>query len=377
MMTTEKKKTGLYIHIPFCKSKCNYCDFCSFSNMEKSERAEYITALKREIQSYKRDERYPISTVFFGGGTPSLLEPDEFLDIASALTEVFDFDGLEEYTVEVNPKTLTAEKLTAYRKCGVNRISIGVQSIHKNELKILGRIHTFEDFLTTYQMVKDAGFDNINIDIMYGIPEQTKKSFSQTLEAITSLCVPHISVYGLIIEDGTPFFRMRNSLALPNEDDEADMFFEASKYLKERGFSHYEISNYAKPGFRSRHNLIYWHNSEYIGIGLAAHSYLNGVRYSNTEKMSEYLSGEFSLYRSIETISSDDAAYEYAMLALRLVTGINLAEYRELFGVDFRIGREEKIAEFERLGLLTSSEEKIALTDKGFYLSNTILSELL
>ena len=220
---------GLYVHIPFCLKKCNYCDFCSFDNLESTARDAYIEALIREIKSYKREEKLKLNTVFFGGGTPSLLTPLEFSIIAAAIEESFDLAALEEWTLEANPKTLTREKLLAYRSAGVNRISIGLQSIHENEMKKLGRIHNLADFENALSLTRSAGIDNINVDLMFGIPEQTKESFNKTLDYVLSLGISHISLYGLIIEENTPFGRMRDKLTLPSEDTEADMYFLAAK----------------------------------------------------------------------------------------------------------------------------------------------------
>ena len=368
---------GLYVHIPFCVKKCAYCDFCSFEKISESSRKEYIEALKREITSYKKSAKISINTIFFGGGTPSLLAADEIKEIFFAINESFDLSLLSEFTVEANPKTLTEEKLLAYKEIGVNRISIGLQSIHENELKKLGRIHNFDDFQKSLKLVRTNGFDNINVDIMYGIPEQTKESFKKTLDYVSSLAIPHISVYGLIVEENTPFGKMGEKLILPTEDDEADMYEIALSELSSRGFSHYEISNYAKQGFESQHNLIYWRTDEYIGVGLAAHSFYQGERFSNTENLSEYLSESAEQYKTRAELSLEDKAYDFAMLALRLKEGLSLSEYREKFGKDFLFGKEEKINSFKKLGLLELEADRLSLTDKGFYVSNTILSELL
>ena len=368
---------GLYVHIPFCLKKCNYCDFCSFDNLENGTRDKYIEALIQEIKSYKREEKLKLNTVFFGGGTPSLLTPLEFSKIAAAIEESFDLGALEEWTLEANPKTLTREKLLAYRSAGVNRISIGLQSIHENEMKKLGRIHNLANFETALSLTRSVGIDNIKVDLMFGIPEQTKESFNKTLDYVLSLGISHISLYGLIIEENTPFGRMRDKLTLPSEDTEADMYFLAAKKLSDVGFSHYEISNYARPGFPSRHNLIYWRREEYIGVGLAAHSLFDGERFSNTEKLSEYLSQTAEQYRMKEKISPDDVAYEYVMLRLRLDEGFSLKEYEEKFAKSFLEGREEKLKNYEKLGLLRISRNRISLTERGFYLSNAILSDLL
>ena len=368
---------GLYVHIPFCIKKCNYCDFCSFSDIDKKTRAKYISKLIEEIKSYKRREKLSVDTVFFGGGTPSLLTASEFLSIYESIDDSFDISGLREFTLEANPKTVTGEKIATFKSCGVNRISIGLQSIHDNELKILGRIHSFDDFKEAYNIVLESGISNINVDVMYGIPEQTYDSFKNTLEAVVKMKPTHISAYGLILEEKTKFWNMRDSLDLPDEDAECDMYELACTYLASCGYSHYEISNYALFGMSSQHNLKYWHNEEYIGVGVAAYSCFNGKRYGNSSKLSEYLSENSRQYLSEEVISLSDKKYEYAMLALRLSDGILLSEYEKLFDVSFLFGREEKIIRYINAGYMTHSFGRIALTEKGFYISNTILTDLL
>lgn len=368
---------GLYVHIPFCLKKCNYCDFCSFDGLCDKEKEQYVSALTKEIKSYKREPKISVNTVFFGGGTPSLLTQSQFENIYEAIKDSFDISGLAEFTVEANPKTLTAEKLSMYKKAGVSRISIGLQSIHQNELKILGRIHNFEDFLTSFNMARELGFDNINVDIMYGIPNQSKESFIKTLDAVTALGAEHISVYGLIIEENTVFADKLNELNLPSEDDEADMYDKAVAFLNSKGYCHYEISNYAKPGFESKHNLTYWRDLEYIGVGINAYSYFEGYRYGNTGIMSEYFSDNMEKYRAKEHITKKDMAYEYAMLRLRLSEGLSLCEYKERYGYDLLSEKREIISKYSRLGYIKITDDRLALTDKGFYISNSIITDLL
>ena len=374
-MTTDK--IGLYLHIPFCIKKCNYCDFSSFANTDSGTRDGYISSLVREIYSYKREEKISVNSVFFGGGTPSLLELSEFEKIHRAIDETFDLSEDCEYTLEANPKTLTADKLKAYRECGVNRISIGMQSIHENELKILGRIHNFRDFVEAYNMVSASGIDNINVDVMYSIPEQTADSFQKTLLALSSLEPKHISAYSLIIEENTPFFRMRKTLPLPTETQEDEMYSFLCEYLSLCGYNHYEISNYAKRGFESRHNLKYWRAEEYIGLGLSAYSYFNSRRYGNTENLKEYLSKEEKNCIYDEYIDEKNAEYEYAMLRLRLSEGFSLLDYEYRFGKSFLVGRRDKIDKYIRMGYMKLQGDRISFTERGFYVSNTILSDLL
>ena len=371
-MTT--KNIGLYVHIPFCKRKCNYCDFCSFAAGDE-ERSKYVDALIRDIESY-RGLGVGLDTVFFGGGTPSLLTPGEFIKVCAAIKDSFKFSSDTEFTVEANPATVDLAKLLAYRESGVNRISLGLQSIHENELKILGRIHSYDEFLTTFGLCRDAGFDNINIDLMYAFPEQTLTSLRKTVDEVISLSPEHISLYGLILEEGTPLYKMRDNLVFPDEDTELSMYRLVTERLADSGYSHYEISNYAKPGRESRHNLKYWRDEEYIGVGLSAYSYFRGERYGKCADMAAYLEDPAAKAYS-ERINSSEEKKEYIMLALRLAEGLSFADYRGRFSEDFRCGREQLISDYERLSLLRVTDAGISLTEEGFYVSNTIISSLM
>lgn len=365
---------GLYVHVPFCIKKCNYCDFCSFAGYGEAEYEAYTDALITEIYEYKKVSAIRVDTIFFGGGTPSLLPIKYFERIVLAIKEAFDVSALSEFTLEVNPKTLDREKCIAYKALGVNRISIGLQSVHETEMKTLGRVHTLSDFDESYALAEEY-FSSVSVDLMYGIPHQTMKSFESTLRYVIEKAPEHISVYGLIIEEGTPFYEMKTSLPLPSEDDECDMYAMAAELLADNGYLHYEISNYSKCGYSCRHNLKYWHDEEYIGVGPAAASYFGRKRYVNTESFSEYLTKDFTKYRRMESVP--DEKYEYSMLRLRLREGILLEEYKSRFGEDFTKGREEKISEYEKLGYLSTHDGRIHFTENGFYISNYLLSELL
>ncbi len=371
----ETKAKGLYVHIPFCVRKCNYCDFASESAPE-SKVNKYIDKLISEIELYSGEQKIKVDTVFFGGGTPSLLSPDKFHKIVDAISKSFDLSALSEFTVEVNPATLNDDKIKAYKRAGVNRISIGVQSIHENELKKLGRIHNYPDFKHTHLELREAGFSNISFDLMYGIPYQTQDSFKETLKTVIALSPEHISAYGLIVEEGTPFYEEGKKLALPSEDEEYAMYCDAHDMLAKAGYNHYEISNYAKPGFECKHNLKYWRDEEYIGVGLAAHSYFNGKRYGNTDSFDEYFNSYLPNYNR-ESCENPKDPFEYAMLALRLSEGFSLSEYERMFGEKFASGKERKLKAFVDGGLLLVNGDRICLTPKGFYVSNSIMSELL
>ncbi len=373
----KAKPIGLYVHIPFCKKKCNYCDFCSYPNLENKIRDAYISRLTKEILGYKREEKIPVDTVFFGGGTPSLLTPFEFFKICDAIGEVFEISENAEFTVEVNPKTVSAEKLSAYVSRGVNRVSIGIQSIHENELKMLGRIHDFDEFVEAYDTVLSSGINNVSVDIMYGIPEQTKESFKETINKILSLNPNHVSVYGLILEENTQFWKNKDNLSFPSEDDECDMYYLAADLFRKAGYSHYEISNYAKPGCESRHNMKYWKTADFIGVGVSAYSFFERRRYGNPSDISEYISLDLKQYSTVKKTSLSDLAFEYVMLGLRTADGISISEYKRLFGTDFMSERKEKIEKYIENGYMSACGDRIALTEKGFYVSNTILVDLL
>ena len=371
----KAKPIGIYLHIPFCIRKCNYCDFCSLPGCTQDFISDYTDAIIREIRGYS-GKGILVDTVFFGGGTPTLLSGEEHKRIMKALAETFEILPGAEITMEANPKTLTKKSLSEYIASGVNRISLGLQSIHENELKMLGRIHTFEDFFASYKLCRECGISNINIDLMYGIPEQTEASFDQTLKAVLALSPEHISVYGLIVEEGTRFYDERDALNLPDEDTEKNMYLSAVRALTDAGYAHYEISNYARPGKKSRHNLKYWRDEEYLGFGAAAYSYFDGVRFGNTDSVTDYIAGG-NIRAYSEKTSGEDIAFEFAMLALRLDEGISEKEYQNRFGTSFYDGRSELIDKYSDAGLIRRSNGRISLTDEGFYLSNTILSEIL
>ena len=355
--------------------KCAYCDFASYSGRDNGDIDKYILALTDEIRSYHREEKIRLDTVYFGGGTPSLLSPLQLETILNEVRLTFDVLPDAEITMEMNPGTVSLVNLAGYRALGVNRASLGIQSFSENELKKLGRIHSPEDAHAAFSMLRDAGFDNISVDLMYGIPHQTVDSLTKTLDLVLALNPEHISAYGLIIEEGTPFFDLQNSLPLPDDDTECDMYYLISGRLSEEGYIHYEISNYSKPGYSSRHNLKYWRDEEYFGVGVSAYSYFDGARFGNTRSLAEYLSGVRCVDR--ELVDRKGQMYEYAMMRLRLREGISLSEYESLFGVSFISGREKLIKDYSDLGLLTLLGDRLAFTERGFYVSNTLLANLL
>ncbi len=372
-MTTDS--IGVYVHVPYCVRKCSYCDFCSFPPDSAPDRRAYIDALLQEMDLY-RDRKLVVDTVFFGGGTPSLLTPDELSKILSHIREVFCVAPDAEITLEANPGTVTRESMHSIVKAGVNRVSLGLQSVHENEMKILGRIHNYDDFLTAYAIVRELGIDNINVDLMYAIPSQTLESLSETVDRVLSLSPEHVSLYSLILEEGTPLCDRRDSLELPDEDTEIAMYSLVTDKLRRAGYLHYEISNYARPGRESRHNLRYWRGGRYLGFGISAYSYFDGVRFGNTRDPELYLSGKGIAVDS-EVIDSEREAYEYVMLGLRLGEGISLTDYRARFGRDFLDGRRESIDRLTAMGYAMQNGDRLQLTERGFYVNNAILTELI
>ena len=367
---------GVYLHVPFCLSKCPYCDFCSFPGSNGEDREHYVRAVLREIAE-RVFPRRTVTSVFFGGGTPSLLTVRQFDALLFALSSRYPISSDTEITFEMNPATADRKKLRGLRALGFNRVSIGCQSISDDELCALGRAHAAEEIFEAYEDALAAGFTNINLDLMYGIPRQTVGSFRETLKTVISMVPTHISAYGLILEEGTPFFARKDELELPDEDAEADMYALASSMLRAEGYRHYEISNYARPGYECRHNLLYWRQGEYAAYGLSASSHIKGVRRTNTRDLSRYLADPAAATEEETVIKDADAAYEYIMLALRLADGVDEAYYRRRFGRSFSRSYADKLAPWFRRGLLVSDGKRTALTDGGLYLCSALLRELL
>ena len=367
------KPLEIYIHIPFCISKCKYCDFQSAPSCPK-ERSDYIESLCEKIRSYEDFAKaYGVVSIFIGGGTPSILEASQMKEIFDAVYEVFQVSDDAEITVEMNPGTVIFEKLMTYRECGVNRLSIGLQSVNNNELKTLGRIHTYEEFLATYSMARDAGFENINIDLISAIPHQTVESWKETLETVVALKPEHISAYSLIIEEGTPFYERygegEHDDELPSEEDERQMYHDTREILASYGYDRYEISNYAKPGFECRHNLGYWSRTEYLGIGVGAASLIGNERWAQGMSLDEEL--------EVEELSRENEMEEFMFLGLRKIKGVSLVEFEEAFGVPMREVYGDVLDEMCDKGLLKIEDEIVRLTEAGIDVSNYVMSEFL
>ncbi|MGL6198466.1 MAG: radical SAM family heme chaperone HemW [Lachnospiraceae bacterium] len=379
-----KQKLELYIHIPFCIKKCAYCDFLSETSVPE-ERAQYVHRLVREIESYRElAAQYEISTIFIGGGTPSVLTAAQTEDIFNALSDVFIIGNDAEITTEVNPGTLTAEKLECYRRVGINRLSIGLQSVNDEELINLGRIHTYNTFLQTYRAARVAGFQNINIDLISAIPGQTLASWKKTLETIIQLNPQpeHISAYSLIIEEGTPFYQLyqqpsaENPLQLPDEDEERLIYGVTKSLLNAAGYERYEISNYASPGYECRHNLGYWERKEYLGLGLGASSLMNNQRFSNPADMTEYLT-DAELTRNRQELSRQECVEEFMFLGLRKMKGISKDDFCRQFDCAIEAVYGDVINELKQEQLITGQGEYLKLTERGIDVSNYVFTKLL
>ena len=364
---------GLYIHIPFCARKCKYCDFVSYT--DKADFFDvYVEKLLDEANEYKYTK---VDTVFIGGGTPSVLSAKQLKILLDGINSVFCLSENCEFTIEANPKTLDEEKLTVLKQSRVNRLSIGIQSFNDEELKAIGRIHNAKTAYNTVELIKENGFDNFNLDLMLNLPNQTNESLLKTLETAISLNPSHISCYSLILEKNTPLFEEyeNGKFQMTSDDYDRELYTLAKNILSQNGFEQYEISNFAKKGFKSRHNLKYWNCDEYIGLGVAAHSYLNGIRFYNTSELQEYLNG---FYHKEETVlSNKDKISEYIIMRLRLTDGISSSEFKKRFNVDFYESYKSLIDKFINTGFMKYESSSYKLTDKGFDVSNSIMCEFI
>lgn len=364
-----KKPLELYIHIPFCIRKCAYCDFLSAPAAPEVQEA-YVGQLLQEIAASKKlSEDYEAVTVFFGGGTPGILKGELLCSILRALRDRFSVREDAEITVEANPGTVNRDKLVQYREAGVNRISLGLQSADNQELKLLGRIHTWEQFLESFQLARETGFRNINVDLMSALPGQTTESVHRTLERVLALSPEHISAYSLILEEGTPFHKRYegHSELLPSEEEERQMYYDTRDRLCACGYEHYEISNFAKPGYACRHNLGYWERTDYKGFGLGAASLLKNVRHTNQTDLTEYLKGNFA--GTEDPLTEQAVREEYFFLGLRKMEGVEPGRYREHY--------EERIQRLQAQQLLEEKDGRIRLTERGTDVSNYVMAQFL
>ena len=374
------EKLSIYIHVPFCVRKCEYCDFYSLCDL--SLRDDYVEALIAQIKDFRSEAKNKlVDTIYFGGGTPSLLTGEEILRILKAVRSVFRVSDDAEITMEANPGTLDPEKLSAYHTAGVNRLSLGLQSADPRELKRLGRIHTREEFENSFLLARLEGFQNINVDIMYAIPNQTEQTLSATLDYVIALDPDHISFYGLKIEPETPFGRDENiEASLPVEDTQADMYLNSAQKLEEAGFLQYEISNFSKPGFECRHNVKNWKCQDYIGFGPAAHSLFEGTRFSYKKEIRSFIADPLqrgNLIDVFEEQTEEDIAKQFVMLGFRLRLGIDVEEYAARFNDDFEARYLEKMTPFIEKQYILPTKTGYRLSRQGLLISNYILSELI
>lgn len=385
----KKDKLGVYIHIPFCVKKCAYCDFLSMPAKEEKQE-EYVQKLIEEIRSFRAfAENYEVDTVFIGGGTPSILREGQIAKIMEALHQTFLVVSQAEITLEGNPGTLNREKLLEYKKAGINRLSIGLQSVHEKELKLLGRIHSYEEFLENYEKAKKAGFDNINIDLMFGLPGQSPADFLKSLETVAALSPAHISAYGLIIEEGTLFYerykeeeRLRDKglspSLLPGEEEEREMYEDTKKILEKNGYIHYEISNYAKPGFFCRHNCKYWQRKPYLGLGVGAASFIEEKRVCNPAAFEEYGAGILSeRIKKASRLSKQERIEEFLFLGLRLQEGVSLKEFQRQFGKQIEEIYGKELTKLKREELIQIVQNRLSLTERGIDVSNYVFASFI
>lgn len=379
-----RQPISLYLHIPFCVKKCHYCDFLSFPGCSLSRQAEYVDAMIQEIHAYREAaEDYEVKTIFLGGGTPSLLEKELVERLFHELYSVWRAAPETEITIEANPGTLSREKLIGYHMIGINRLSLGLQSTITQELATIGRIHNYEQFLANYYLAREAGFDNINIDIMSALPGQTLISYGKTLERILKLQPEHISSYSLILEEGTDFWENAEiERTLPSEQTERIMYHYTKKCLQNAGYERYEISNYAKPGYACLHNQVYWTGGEYLGLGLGAASYWKGARFSNTPDMEEYMENCSRARitenrKEIVTATQKSRMEEYMFLGLRMIRGVSIREFERRFGIPMNRIYGTVIRSYIGQGLLKIEQDRLMLTERGIDVSNSVMADFL
>lgn len=382
----NKKELGIYIHIPFCKSKCYYCDFISYPNKINLAK-DYINAVKKEICQFDFSN-YDVTTIYIGGGTPSYINENEISEILEIIKNKIKENKTKfkdiEITIEVNQGTVTLEKLKIYKKAGINRLSIGLQSTHDRLLQEIGRIHNYSEFLDTYKMTEAVGFNNINVDLMIALPNQTIKDIKESLEDIIKLNPNHISVYSLIIEEGTVIEKKLNQgkITLPEDEEERRMYWFVKDFLELNGYNHYEISNFAKSGCESKHNLNCWNQEEYIGFGISAHSYINNIRFGNQENLEQYIKNinEDKLQKNIkveEKQTKEDQEKEFMMLGFRKIEGVNIAKFKEKFIENPLFLYNKELERLANQGLIEVDLNYIRLTNKGLDLANMVFEEFI
>ncbi len=375
------KELGIYVHIPFCKQKCYYCDFISYANKEEKTK-EYVKCIQKEIEieskKYSKDE-YEITTIYLGGGTPSYISALYIENIINVIKLNYNVKDNAEITIEINPGTVNEEKILIYEKIGINRVSIGLQTTNDKLLKQIGRIHTYEEFLNCYKLVSKSKIDNINVDLMLALPNQTIEDLEESLQKVIKLKPNHISLYSLILEEGTKLEKMvsENIVKLPEEDMEREMYWKTKRILEKNGYNHYEISNFAKEGYKSKHNMNCWSQKEYLGFGVAAHSYVNRKRYCNINNIEEYVSnikkGKIENNRTVCEIQNKiDEQKEFMMLGLRKIDGIDIQEFKNKFVENPIYVFHKELEKLVNEDLVEIDLDKIKLTNKGLDFANLV-----
>lgn len=378
----ELKQLSIYIHIPFCKKKCLYCDFPSFSGCENIYE-DYVNSLVSELVDNSREySEFEIATIFIGGGTPTVLPPKQLGRILDAVLNKFNVRNDAEITIEANPGTVNAQIFKELRSMYINRLSFGVQAWQNSLLKSLGRIHDNETFVRNFNEARNVGFKNISCDLMFSLPNQTLSHWEETLEKIMRLNPEHISAYSLIIEDGTPFKEMYEKGMFKATDEVLDreMYYLAKEMLKDKGYNQYEISNFAKQDFESRHNIVYWKTEEYLGFGLGAHSYVGGERFHNTYAMADYINAKGNIVKlreEIEILSKEEKMEEFMFMGLRMTNGISISEFKKRFNTDVKDIFKDSVEYLVDQKLLYINNDRLALTDKGIDISNFVFEKFI
>ncbi len=373
------KKLGIYVHIPFCRQKCSYCDFYSVNWNDELEN-KYVEAVLNEIKGYKDrlNGQYVADSVYFGGGTPTIIKPESLYKIMEALRDLMEVNKNSEISMEANPNTLTFEKLREYREIGINRLSIGVQSLNDDILKKIGRVHDSRQAIESIDRAKSAGFSNINTDVMFNIPGQEVSDIEDTISRLIERNIEHISFYSLKLEKGTPMYALEknNKIVMPDEEYEREMYYAGRSLMERKNLLQYEISNFSKKGFECRHNLKYWSQDEYIGLGPSAHSFMDGVRYSNPADLKMYCVSGFNRIVH-ERMNYEDLMFEYIMLRLRLSEGVDIHEFNSRFSTDFIKIYQEQISHLGKNNLIELSDGHIKLTEKGMDISNYVFEKFM
>lgn len=380
-MIKNKKELELYFHIPFCVQKCSYCDFLSAPATKQTQQRYMEALLKETVGRSEEYAEYVVVSIFIGGGTPSVVEPEWIERLMETVYGCYQVAGEAEITMEANPGTVKAEQLQRYRKAGINRLSIGLQSALEEELKRLGRIHTYEQFLEAYYGAREAGFANINVDIMSALPGQTTEDYRKTLGAVLGLVPPpeHISAYSLIVEEGTPFWEAdcRGELELPDEDSERQMYQETKELLEQKGYYRYEISNYAKEGLECRHNCGYWRRISYAGFGIGAASLVDNTRFSNIGDLEAYCTNPLGARAAVTALTREEQIEEFMFLGLRMTKGISRSSFMQIFGIEPEEMYGDVLERNYADGLLVQEGDFIRLTDRGLDVSNYVSAQFL